>query len=91
MRRPHRTNGVTFPRSHLPPLGGSLRPPSCWPDEVSAPEVRAHCAKEFARWQLPDEVLFVDELPLTSTGKLDKKRIRADLKEQGYTLPDLRD
>jgi non-ribosomal peptide synthetase component E (peptide arylation enzyme) len=35
--------------------------------------------------------LFVDEIPLTSTGKMDKKIVRADLEERGYTLPDLRD
>ncbi|HEX5775055.1 MAG TPA: AMP-binding protein, partial [Caulobacteraceae bacterium] len=30
-----------------------------------------------ARWQLPDDVLVVDELPLTATGKIDKKALRA--------------
>lgn len=49
-----------------------------------------HCAQEFAKWQLPDDVIFVDEIPLTSTGKIDKKKIRADLEEQRYKLPDLR-
>ena len=43
-----------------------------------------------ARWQLPDDVIPVDSLPLTSTGKLDKKTIRAQLAEEGYKLPDLR-
>jgi fatty-acyl-CoA synthase len=58
--------------------------------ELDAALVLAHCAKAFARWQLPDDVLFVDGLPLTSTGKLDKKVIRARLQADGYTLPDLR-
>ena len=49
-----------------------------------------HCGKVFAKWQLPDDVIFVDEIPLTSTGKLDKKKIRADLEDQRYKLPDLR-
>lgn len=49
-----------------------------------------HCAKLFAKWQLPDDVIFVDQIPLTSTGKLDKKKIRADLEGQRYRLPDLR-
>lgn len=31
---------------------------------------------QFADWQLPDEVLFVEELPRTSVGKLDKKVLR---------------
>lgn len=49
-----------------------------------------HCAKTFAKWQLPDEVIAVESIPLTSTGKIDKKVIRAKLEEDGYKLPDLR-
>jgi fatty-acyl-CoA synthase len=49
-----------------------------------------HCAEIFAKWQLPDDVIFVEEIPLTSTGKIDKKTIRAQLDEQNYKLPDLR-
>lgn len=49
-----------------------------------------HCASLFAKWQLPDDVLFVDDIPLTSTGKIDKKRIRAQLEDENYKLPDLR-
>jgi len=30
------------------------------------------------RWWLPDEVRFVGEIPKTSVGKFDKKRLRAD-------------
>ncbi|MDA1076347.1 MAG: long-chain fatty acid--CoA ligase [Proteobacteria bacterium] len=48
-----------------------------------------HCAKAFAKWQLPDDVLYVDTIPLTSTGKMDKKVVRANLEAQGYKLPDL--
>ncbi len=59
--------------------------------EVSADEVIAHCGEAFAKWQLPDDVLYVEEIPLTSTGKMDKKIVRADLDARGYQLPDLRD
>lgn len=52
--------------------------------------ILAHCAEIFAKWQLPDDVIFVEEIPLTSTGKIDKKTIRAQLQEQSYKLPDLR-
>ena len=58
---------------------------------VSVERILDHCAEAFARWQLPDDVLFVDSVPLTSTGKMDKKVVRADLAAQGYQLPDLRD
>ena len=57
---------------------------------VVASQVVEHCATRFAKWQLPDDVLFVESIPLTSTGKMDKKVVRANLKEQGYVLPDLR-
>jgi len=40
---------------------------------------------------LPDDIIFVQEIPLTSTGKIDKKAIRADLEKQQYQLPDLRE
>ncbi len=49
-----------------------------------------HCCSKFAKWQLPDDILAVESLPLTSTGKLDKKAIRAQLEADNYQLPDLR-
>jgi fatty-acyl-CoA synthase len=52
--------------------------------------VLAHCATAFAKWQLPDDVLEVKSIPLTSTGKMDKKVVRANLQTEGYVLPDLR-
>jgi fatty-acyl-CoA synthase len=58
---------------------------------LTAAEVVRHCASAFAKWQLPDDVLFVDTIPLTSTGKMDKKIVRADLERQGYRLPDQRE
>ena len=58
--------------------------------EVSADEVRRHCAERFAKWQLPDDVLFRDSLPLTTTGKIDKKAVRSGLAAEGYVLPELR-
>jgi len=59
--------------------------------EVSKEDVLEHCATAFAKWQLPDDVLYVDSVPLTSTGKMDKKVVRADLHARGYQLPDLAD
>ena len=58
--------------------------------EVSEQTILQHCETAFAKWQLPDEVLFVDVIPLTSTGKMDKKVVRADLESKGYQLPSLR-
>jgi fatty-acyl-CoA synthase len=39
-------------------------------------EFLAFLEGKIARWWLPDEVLFVEEIPLGATGKIDKKRLR---------------
>jgi fatty-acyl-CoA synthase len=39
-------------------------------------ECRARLPK-VAKWQLPDDVVFVDALPMTATGKVSKKDLRA--------------
>jgi fatty-acyl-CoA synthase len=38
-----------------------------------------------ARWWMPDDVAFVDEIPLGATGKIDKKLLRQRF--EGYVLP----
>jgi acyl-CoA synthetase (AMP-forming)/AMP-acid ligase II len=58
--------------------------------EVTYEQVLQHCESKFAKWQLPDDVLFVDAIPLTATGKMDKKVVRAKLEADGYKLPDQR-
>ena len=40
-------------------------------------DLRAHLAERMAKWQVPERFAFVDEIPKTSVGKLDKKRIRS--------------
>ena len=57
---------------------------------LSIDSILQHCASIFAKWQVPDDVIFCEEIPLTSTGKIDKKTIRKSLKNEGYNLPDLR-
>jgi fatty-acyl-CoA synthase len=37
---------------------------------------------ELHKWYMPDRILFVPEIPKTSVGKIDKKRIRSEMKEQ---------
>lgn len=58
--------------------------------ELDPAAVIDHCSQAFAKWQLPDEVMVTDNIPLTTTGKIDKKVIRARLADEGYQLPDLR-
>jgi fatty-acyl-CoA synthase len=40
---------------------------------------------QVAKWWLPDDVVFVDEIPKTSVGKFDKKVLRERFK--GHVLP----
>jgi fatty-acyl-CoA synthase len=51
-------------------------------------DMRAHMAVHFAEWQLPDDLLWVDDLPLTATGKVSKLTLRERFRD--YTHPDLR-
>jgi fatty-acyl-CoA synthase len=43
---------------------------------VRAEELRVFLAAKFAKWQLPDSILFASELPHTSVGKLLKIKLR---------------
>lgn len=52
--------------------------------------VRSHLSKKWAKFQLPDDVIAWPEIPLTSTGKMDKKNVRAKLADEKYVLPELR-
>ncbi len=58
--------------------------------EALAQTILDHCATRYAKWQLPDDILHVKRIPLTSTGKMDKKAVRNDLAAEGYVLPELR-
>ena len=49
---------------------------------VSADELRAFMAPKVAKWWLPERIEFVDELPLTATGKLNKLALREQLRTQ---------
>ncbi len=44
--------------------------------DIVAQDVLALFADKIAKWQIPDDVVFVDELPLTATGKILKTRLR---------------
>ena len=52
-------------------------------ESLTKQDVLDHIAPSLAKWQLPDEVLFIDEVPKTSVGKFSKKTLReqfADLR-----------
>jgi fatty-acyl-CoA synthase len=44
--------------------------------QVTDSELCAFLSQRFAKWQMPDAFVFVDELPHTSTGKLLKSKLR---------------
>ncbi|MHA3915936.1 long-chain-fatty-acid--CoA ligase [Halovulum sp. GXIMD14793] len=48
-------------------------------------ELDTHLLEHLAKWQLPDDVVYMDELPLTATGKVSKLKLRAAFAD--YKLP----
>ncbi|MBL4808366.1 MAG: long-chain-fatty-acid--CoA ligase [Rhodobacteraceae bacterium] len=50
-------------------------------------EIMALMVNKFAKWQLPDDIIFMDEIPHTATGKISKLLLRQKLADQGYELP----
>jgi 3-(methylthio)propionyl---CoA ligase len=53
--------------------------------EVSKEELLRHYEGKLARWQVPDDVAFVDSIPLGATGKMLKARLREQFRD--YRLP----
>ena len=41
-------------------------------------------AEHFAKWQLPDEVIVVESLPMTATGKISKKDLREQFRDYAW-------
>jgi fatty-acyl-CoA synthase len=58
--------------------------------EPAKADILAALAPHFAKWQLPDDVIFMDEIPHTATGKISKLTLRQRLEADGYRLPDRR-
>ncbi|WP_101676201.1 long-chain-fatty-acid--CoA ligase [Alloalcanivorax mobilis] len=65
--------GVPHPKWDERPLLVVVARPGANLDKTALLE---HMAGGFARWQLPDEVIVVDELPHTATGKVSKLTLR---------------
>jgi 3-(methylthio)propionyl---CoA ligase len=53
--------------------------------ELTREELLKFFEGKVAKWWIPDDVVFVDQLPHTATGKLLKTRLREDFKD--YELP----
>ena len=52
---------------------------------VTREDILAFFDGRIAKWQIPDDVVFVDELPHTATGKIQKLRLREQFRE--HRLP----
>ena len=65
--------GVRHPKWDERPILLVVPRPGCTPQPESVLE---HLAQHFAKWQLPDAVLLTDALPLTATGKINKRSLR---------------
>jgi fatty-acyl-CoA synthase len=72
---------VDHPRWVERPLAVIVPKPQ-FQDRVTKDEILSFLEPRFAKWWLPDDVLFVDAIPKTSVGKFDKKVIRARFKQR---------
>ena len=75
--------GVPHPKWHERPLLVAVRVPGAEPTKA---EILQVLTATLAKWQLPDDVVFVDQLPMTATGKISKKDLRAQFVD--YKLPE---
>lgn len=73
---------VSHPKWDERPLLIAVKKPDA---TVTKEAVIDHLKGTLAKWQLPDDVIFVNELPHTATGKLLKTKLRSEYKD--YKLP----
>ncbi len=74
--------GVSHPKWQERPLACVVVKPG---EALDADEVLAFLEPRVAKWWLPDEVVFIDEVPKTSVGKFSKKDLRDRFKN--HRLP----
>ncbi len=73
---------VNHPRWQERPLACVVAKPGA---EVTKAQIYDHLGKQFAKWWMPDDIVFIDTVPKTSVGKFDKKVLRQ--KYADYELP----
>jgi 3-(methylthio)propionyl---CoA ligase len=74
--------GMPHPKWDERPIVAVVKRPGM---EVSRDELIKFYDGKTAKWQIPDDVVFVDAIPLGATGKMLKTRLREQLKD--YKLP----
>ncbi len=68
---------VPHPKWDERPLLVVMRKPGT---AATAAEILAHFEGRIAKWQIPDDVAFVDAIPLGATGKIQKNKLREQFK-----------
>ncbi len=76
--------GMPHPKWDERPIVAVAKKPGA---EVTREELLKFYEGKTAKWQIPDDVIFVDAIPLGATGKMLKTRLREQL--AGYRLPGL--
>ena len=74
--------GVKHPKWDERPVVVVVKKPGA---ELTREELLKFYEGKTAKWQIPDDVIFVDAIPLGATGKMLKARLRETLKD--YQLP----
>ena len=76
--------GIFHPKWDERPIVCVVKKPGA---EVTRDELLAFYEGKTAKWQIPDDVVFVEAIPLGATGKMLKTKLREQLKD--YKLPGL--
>jgi fatty-acyl-CoA synthase len=74
--------GVKHPKWDERPIVAVVKKPGA---EVTKEELLKFYEGKIAKWQIPDDVVFVDAIPLGATGKMLKTKLREMLRD--YKLP----
>ncbi|MGE0350456.1 3-(methylthio)propionyl-CoA ligase [Hydrogenophaga sp.] len=74
--------GMRHPKWDERPIVVVVKKPGA---DVTREELLAFYEGKTAKWQIPDDVVFVDAIPLGATGKMQKMTLRQQLKD--YVLP----
>jgi fatty-acyl-CoA synthase len=74
--------GMRHPKWDERPVVAVVRKPGT---ELTREELLKFYEGKIAKWQIPDDVVFVESIPLGATGKMLKTRLREQLKD--YRLP----
>ena len=76
--------GMPHPKWDERPIVAVVKKPGA---DVTREDLLKFYEGKIAKWQIPDDVVFVEAIPLGATGKMLKTKLREELK--GYKLPGL--